>query len=622
MKSGVRSQQSAVRRTLAFLGLAVGVVALASLLPGCGKPPKITDDGKDKAGAQIKPWESAGKRLRRETDAPAVKSVLGTLNNDLAAADNVPKPAPLAKGAEDALAALVPLSPEDRAEIREPAFSAHDPVHVAECLLFRDAAISLDPPARPGQSAEQTAADRADLGFAWVCRQVYLNPWMMQTAEGLTYMPPVPPTYVLRRGYGSGLERAYVFLALLQQMGLDGCLVGPPDAGGKSSTFIAFGPDKKTVLTGSPRGPFWAVGVRVGGDVRVYDPWRGVPFPATLGALKANPEAHKAWFEAKENVTGVTAEDAKAATVFLAAPVNSLSPRMAMLEQQLKADVGARLATDPAALRNAFPDPKPAFWNPPTDPFAYGRVARSFLPVDEGGTDRSPRGLGRLYDAYVIGQLPAEVFRVPELGTGEDAMNRVRQIIAGGYGAAFFDPPNPRERIARGQFQEAARDLVAKQDRFAQGLERLRNNRDAEQQLRVWAKTGLELYGELGVARSRRDPAAIQAAEQAVEQHWRGNAQVVQLLLDRVSSGVGVAEATLLLALCKHEEAERIQARLERAAGPDAESLKRDAAVAWSIAAGEWQTYAGRASAQAGFPGRAAHVRALTERAEKLAGKK
>ncbi|MBA4191892.1 MAG: hypothetical protein C0467_28260 [Planctomycetaceae bacterium] len=606
-----------------------GIVTLAAgigiaLLPGCGKPPPQRKDEKDSVAAKVKPWEAAGKRLRKEFDAAGCKTALVLLNTDLEAAPDAPKPAPLTPEAEAALAALVPLNAEDKAGLRDTAYTTHDPVYLAECLYMRDAARSLDVPARAGQTPDQTAADAADRGFAWVCRSVYINPWQVPVPgqPGVSQpMPPVPPVYVLRRGYGSGLERMYVFLALLQQMGLDGCLVGSPEAKDQPATFPVFSPDKKALLTGGLRGPFWAVGVRIGNDVRLYDPWRAQPFPATLNALKANPDAHKAWFEDKANVSGVTVDDAKRATVYLAVPVNSLAPRMATLEQQLKADIGAKLAIDPVALRNGFADPKPAYWNPLNDGFAYGRISRTFLPVDDGGSDKSPQG-SRLIDQYMRSQFPAEVLTIPgELRGNDEAAERIRALMAGAYLMAFFNPtnPNPRERIQRGQFQDAARDLVVRQDQFGHGLERLRNNPNAEEEIRKWAADARDLYNQQGLAAT---PEARQQAVAAVEEHWRRNAALVQILIDRVSAELGHAEATLLLALCKHEQAERVQARLEQATGAEAEQLKKDSVDAWKAAHGEWQTYAERARVQVGFAGRAAFVQSLTARAEKLANQK
>ncbi|MCE9561568.1 MAG: hypothetical protein K8U57_05895 [Planctomycetes bacterium] len=621
-----REVRSPLRLWLAgIVALAAGI-GIVSLLPGCGKPPPLLKNDQQSAAAKVEPWVNAGKRLRKDSDAVACKLALTSLNVDLQAAPDAPKPSTFTPQTEKALADLVPLNPEDQTELRDSSYTSHDSAYLAECLYMRDAARSLDVPALPGQTPDQIATDVADRGFAWVCRSVYLNPWVVQTPDGFLTVS-VPPTYVLRRGYGSGLERMYVFLALLQQMGLDGCLVGPPDAGDKPAPWPVFSADKKTLLTGAARGPFWAVGVRIGNDVRLYDPWRGQVFPAQLNAFKANPDASKTWIEDKANVSGLTAEEAKKATVYLAVPVNSLAPRMSTLEQQLKADIGAKVAIDAAALRNAFPDPKPAFWNPPGDSFAYGRVLRMFLPADEGGSDRRPPG-GRAIDQYLRSQIPEGVGVTPvELRGNVEAAERIRNAVAITYGGAFFGisgqsffaVPTPRERIQRGQFQDASSSLVTKQDQFAHGLERLRNNQNADNDLRTWATEARALYNQQGLATTPEDRQQKMAA---VENHWRQNAVLVQLMVDRVSAELGHAEATFLMALCKHEQAERVQTRLEHATGAEAEQLKKDAIGAWQVAHGEWQTYAERARAQAGFPGRAAYVQTLAARAEKMANQK
>lgn len=612
MTAGVRSPESGIA-ALAGLALAAG------LLAGCGKPPKSVTDGKDVATAKGDPWEAARKRLRKDTDFAACKAALANLNTDLPADPKAPKPAGLSKDAEAALAALVPLNADDLGEVRPAAFTAHDPVYLAECLYLRDAARSLDVVPRPGQTPEQAAADRADLAFAWVCRQVYLNPWLQDGDDGPVAMPPVPPVYALRRGHGSGYERMCVFLALLQQMNLDGCLVGPPEAKDQPATHPVYTADRKGLVTGGTRGPFWAAGVRVGGDVRLYDPWRGQPLPAPLSALRANPEAHKAWFEDKANVSAATAEDAKRATAFLAVPVNALAPRMVALEQQLKSEIGVRAAVDAAALRGAFADPKPAFWNPPNDRFAYGRASRGFLPAEEGGADRTEPKQLRLHSLYLQSLLPRKQLALPQEFReipSPDVGERVWTMTAGPYFGAFFNPPSPRERIQRGQFQDAARDLVARQDEFWKGLERLRNSANSEGELAKWVAEAKELYQSQALAPTAQ---AKQAAVAAVEQLWQRKGGVMNLVVDRVVAELGHTEATYLLALCKHEQAERAQARLDRASGPEAEALRADARAAWQTADGEWQTYAGRAATQAGFPGRAAHAQALAARAAAMA---
>jgi hypothetical protein len=621
--SSDRPDPSRPRRLAAGLSLALatGLLTAVGGAGGCSKPPQGTKQPEDAAGPKGNPWAVAGARLRKDTDVAATRAALAGLTNDLAA-DAGAKPAPLSDEALAKLGAVVPLSPADREEIRGGStFTAHDGVYLADCLYLRDAARSLAlagvPPGR-----------QAELAFAWVCRQVYLNPWLQEVGEGQYQPVPValPPTAVLRRGSGSGLERMYVFLALLQQMGLDGCLIGGPDADKLHSTHAVPTPDKKALVTGGLRGPFWAVGVRhdvkllgakVGSVVKLFDPWRGESIPFTLGQLKT--DASKAWFEDKANVSGATHDDAKKATVYLAVPVNSLSPRMAAFDAHLKGELAVKTSYDPAALRSAFPDPKPAVWNPPEDPFAYGRASRSFLPLDMGGADRTPSGATRLYESYIREQIPPKVIAPVELLQAGHAQDFVRANAAGRLLTAFIEPPNPRERIQRGQFQDAAKDLVGKQEGFAAGLERLRNSRDADQQIREWCEEANRLFEELGRARlpGNTDKAAEAVAQARVEAHLRQPGAT--LLIDRASAELGQAEATFLLAVCKHEQAERAQARLERAAGPDVARLRADATDAWRNALSAWRTYEQMAGGQAGFPGRLAHAKTLTARAETLA---
>jgi hypothetical protein len=624
-ETGDRSQGPIRRhRWTGGLLLLATVAAAVALAPRCNKT-RTTSTGDDKGdGQKTDPWDGAVKRLRKESDLSASRAAITQLKNDLANRTDVPGPPPLAKDAEAALAALVPLAPTDLNEVRPPAFSNLDAVYLADCLYLRDAARSLEPSGTP-------PAKLAEQAFAWVCRQVYRQPWVI---EGQGVVPAVPPTYVLRRGSGAALERAYVFLALLQQLGLDGCLVGPPDAADKPASYSPPGPDGRPLPAG-PRGPFWAVGVRVGADVLLFDPWRGQPFPGpdgkgvgTLAQLKANPDPLKSWFEAKDPAWGVGPDDVKKAAVFLAVPVSALSPRMAVLEEKLKADVGVRLAVKPAELRERFTAAAPAgpglpaaevkFWNPVQDRFAYGRVLATFLPIAEGGLDPTPDGPNQLFAVYGIARLPRGLFNLPPELTEQSARERLANVLAGLYAAAFVTPPAPREQIQRGQFQDAARGLSDKQDAFQRGRERLLVTRDAEQ-VRQWCAEVDRLYADLGNARLDKNPAAEAAALARIEQFWKERGQTAQVVVDRALASAGLAEASYLLALCKHEQAERHQARAERATGP---ADKARAVDAWREAHNAWLAYAQHAPAHAGFPGRAEHARGLTDRARALAGEK
>jgi hypothetical protein len=616
------------RRPGLFLSLGLGAAAALALSAGCGTAPAPAGaDGKDNtpaAATKVDTWRLAGPRLKRDTDFATCKSVLGGLRAD--AAGDKAAPAALTDAALDALSKVVPLSNADRDEIRGAGFTDRDAAYLADCFYLRDAARSLGVTGLPVRR-------RAELAFEWVCREVYLRPWLPRRAAATFATTALPPTMVLRRGSGSGLERMYVFLALAQQLGLDACLIGsparepkvPPDqlpsTGLMTVTGVAAVPNSPEALDGiaanAPRGPFWAVGVRDGADVVLFDPWRGQPFPVTLAQLRANPDAAKGWFEDKANLSRVTLDEAKQATPVLAVPVSALSPRMAAFEAQLKGELGVKVAIDPVALRAGFPEPKPAYWNPPADPFCYGRTARTVLPADQGGTDAGPSG-ERLFDEALRDQLPPpEAFKTPP-GTDTGTALRLRTAARTALAVTFVEPPNPRERIQRGQFQEAAQDVVAKQGQFAGGLERLRMNKDSDRQISDWVERANEFARDVtragSVTRNADDRAA---AVLASDVHWKSPG--LQLVIDRMAAEIGQAEASFLLALCQHEQAERVQIRLERAGADEAARLKPAVAEAWGTAYSAWRTYE-RSSAQGGFPGRAAHAKTLTARAARFSG--
>jgi hypothetical protein len=152
---------------------------------------------------------------------------------------------------------------------------------------------------------------------------------------------------------------------------------------------------------------------------------------------------------------------------------------------------------------------------------------------------------------------------------------------------------------------------VERQDEFAKALLRVRNTADADKTMREWAERAVQLYSDLG---------RIPNARAAIDDHWK--APGAGLLSDRALAEVGQAEAAFLLALCKHEEAERAQTRLERATGDDASKLqlRQAAADSWKGALDLWRSYRDEyKSAQTGLPGRTEHVMTLMARAEKLA---
>ncbi len=601
---------------LALFAALMGVVAMG-LVAGCRRPARSHTDG-TKEGPKIDPWEIVDKKLRKDTDFVACQAALRGLNDNLRNDEALPRPASLTPERERALA-LVPLSPGDLDEIHNWNYSAHDPAYLTECLYLRDVAQSLKIP-------NLTPDQLADLAFAWVCRSVALGvPLLWPNEQRTLVVTAVPPTYVLRRGHGSALERMYVFLALLQQLELEGCLIGPTNPG-EVGSWSLLGTDRKALLGGPPR-PFWAVGVRIGSDIKMYDPWRGEAFPANWNALHTNPEAYQSWFENTGNLSRIKADDMKLAAIHLAVPVNALSPRMEMLHQKLKDPLGVQLAISPNRLQANFADPKPAFWNPPNDRYAYGRVARTFLPRDLGGSDEAPSS-NRLYDLYWQDQEPKISIRLPELqGLDTPLVNdRLIMTVRNMYNHSFLEAPYPRERIQRGQFQVAIRDLTEKRDNFRRYRELLHNTTNVDKVIRDWCVRAKELYDNLArtvlIADKEARAAATAEAQMLIEKHWHEEGGAVSLMIGRSSASICDAEAAFLLALCKHEMAERKQALADHATTEEAARLKEEAAEAWGDALKAWGTYLESSGPQASIPGRIAEATTLRDRAAKYAQKK
>ena len=580
-------------------------------LTGCsGGPTKPTAAAVTRAAEN--PWPKAIATLRKETDVAACRRVFNQLNSGLAVDTSADQPGRLSAEDAAALRAVVPLSDEDVTAISGPLYTPLDAHYLAQAFHLRDAVRGL--------VVDDDPAGTAAAVFAWVCRHVEPRPWVLGEAQRLPngsvteirFSPCLPPAYVLRRGSGNSLERAYVFLAALQQAGLDGCLVGPPDARSMPAVTATNGP---TV----PPGPFWAVGVRVGKDVLLFDPDRGRPFPPTGGAgvgtlagIQADPGRLKPWVDDEDRPWTVTPDQVKAAVPFLAVPLTTLAPRLGTLADKLPASVGVRLAIDPTALRDRFRAEtgfaEAGFWNPGGAPFTYTRTFASFLPLGEGGRDEG-RSTGLLYDRYQFSLLPPTLFVLPaELTAREQDRARYAELIArlrlsaaGSFGTAFVTTPTPRELIQRGQFHAATPVLVGRKQEFEAMLQRSRAGRGTGDVGKTWLEDAKKLYDELSRASLDRDtdPAAYADAREAVQKFWQARGADGLALIEASVGEAGVAEATYQIALAKTEEA-------GRARTDDKAAAARAEAEDW------WERYLRLADGQEpSFPGRTAHARAV-----------
>ncbi len=613
-----------MNRLVRSFSLLFAFAALVVSLLGCGtKPPAYVAVSQEKLNED--PWGRVVTQLRKETEIGSCRRILETLRSDLAVnTDPQFQPASLTPDAEKTIQQLLNLNEQEAREIRSASYSSLDAVYLAECLYLRDVARSLDltglPPTR-----------QAEIAFQWVKRQVQLNHWTTSIRGQVQIMPPAPPSLVLTRGAGSALERAYVFLALLQQIGLDGCLIGPPEAGGRSWTYATT--PKPDV---PPSGPFWAVGVRIGADILLFDPRRGEPLPgpggtgiATLTQIKANPDQLKPWFDDKARPWDVTAADVKVATAFLAVPLNALAPRWQRFEKEMRVDKPPlRLVIDPASLRARFATEAKladlAFWNVPADAFSYTRALGSFTLSKDGGFCPLPD----IVQKFSFDLVPWELFKVPDAILGvPEVVERLRLVSASTFATALVAPPSPRERIQRGQFIEVAPYLVKKRLDFVAAQERTRTDRNREVLIDEFGMKARSVYEKLLLARGRQaaNPVALNEAEQAVERFWKEEATTFGALVDLAVAEAGLAESTYFIAVCLHEQAERVQLQLERSMSDPKLSatvaaMKQKAAEAWQESKGWWVRYNPYGEGQNRiYPGRLDHTRRLSDRATNFA---
>jgi hypothetical protein len=592
-------------RSAGLLLLAGGVALLGG--SGCGPNTGTKSSGTAAAEAAADPWPKFVSAVRNTPDSKGARGAVADLAGGLTRAAGEQAKAADPAGLE-AVAVGLKLTDAERIALGGAEFTPLDANHLSECLYLLDAANAL------GVTPADPPAVRADAAFRFVCRQVVLHPATIQNL----LLPPVPPTYVLARGWGSGLERATVFVALCRQLDLDAYFVGPPAAADQSWTHP--GPAAQGQ---PPKGPFWAVGVRATDGVLVYDPWRGAAVPgkaagrpATLAELRADP-AVCPWLADKAAPWDVTADDIKASGLFLSPPLSALSPRMGRMQDKLKDGVGVRLAVDWAAAvkaAEAVAGGAPVGgWNPKGDKFTPVRVLGSFLPLEQGGQDATP-SKDSVSAQYDYARLPIDrVLRTPLAVTSGEAQSTLRGLAEFSFRTAFLTPPTPREKVQRGQYNAAVEHLVKRRDEY----EKLRRGQaeGAGESLDPWYQSLNDTFNKATRARGSGEEAA---AREEVDKFVRGSGRQLDRVVGEMVAESGVAEATYLLALAAHEQAEAAEVAAAREGA--AADARKAATGRWAKAAGGWRKYAEYAAGQeASFPGRKANADALAARADGLA---
>lgn len=634
----------------------VPVVALGVLLGVMifgGRPvDETTSERRNAARPEENYLAQVRSALSKQTDLATCRTVVQLLNSHLQRSQDQHAVAALPDDAARKLATQLGLDKDDLAEVAAQTYTPLDAHHLEACLLLRDVARSLEiPPFVVGEKTfDQTPLDRAQAAFAWVCRQVRLNVPELESVNP----EYAPVAQVLRRGRGAPLERGLVFLALIEQFGLE-----EETKGGLQGCFILVPNAKGEKL-------LWACGVAVGDKpeaLYLFDPRMGLPIPgpdkdkpATLAQVQKDPSLLGQWKIDKLSYD-VTPEQVKAATVSLICPLSAVSARMVLLQERMLRDkawlgqalppaVRVKLSEDPAralatlheAVKGQLKSGVAALRPEDVGFIPQGAgLLRRFLTKDEGGSDE-----GQVFDlrqlvGYAPPNVPAQVrwprsriytFEAvpwmdmhPMFRESNDFRydtpigQRVRLMFASPFLRPLLEANSARDLLLRGRFSPAVQNLVQEREVWDVGRSRSQSQdtRDLPKLLADWAERARPAHVEL--LRAQKGTPEEAAANAAVEALWRfrpGDAMEVALL-----GSIAVARGSDViyqLALCRHEQAARHQMRADLAAraglppGNDALKARKD----WGATESYWKEFVdGNATRPAVAAGRRLHAETL-----------
>jgi hypothetical protein len=612
---------------LIAIGASIAVVLLGVflyLLLGGTKPTKGKDNNQDQEDA----LKVAQDMLSKKTDLTTCRAALDKVKDHLRTQQD--RPPTLDAATRDFLKQRFALTDEEVAEISADSYTLLDGHDLDQCFLLRDAARSIEAEARGAGGPRLTPLDQATAAFAWVVRQVRLEAGVF---------PAVPPQFALRRGWGTPMDRALVFLSLLEQFGsgegeqrngrpnLLGCLVAFPRAEGMPE--------------------LWACGVLIEDDPQVYlfDPRLGLPLPgpggkgvATLADARKDPAvlaqlnvkpvqqtpgrplAMAAGCWVYEPGYDVRAKRAVDADLYQYVPLSAMAPRLRHLQEKLlPPQVRVNLAVDAQAdtkklqaAAAALPGERPVAVTPlPHYLFYFSQRGgtgahahlRNFLMKDEGGNDPRPEIQLNLLRGFVAANNPTKAplpqgivfdlemvpwfdmplyFRDQErfpfhIGLGEG----VRGKYAEPFKHFATEPGQGRDLMLRGKQRDAVTALTQERGETADQLRemrRIQNQVGLLEELDAWVGKMQAAYAEL--LRAKDNPPAKPAAERAIGALWANETgQKVMALIQGAAAQTRSAEATYYLALCKHDRAEQLQARLDLTARIKKEPVK--AATEW-----------------------------------------
>lgn len=245
--------------------------------------------------------------------------------------------------------------------------------------------------------------------FDWTMRNIQLDhtnwdaelPPRGETPAGQWTHPPggtLDAGQALLLGHADAVTRARVFLLLCRQQQIDVVMLGLPRS------------DQPERLR------TWVAGALIGGNVYLFEPELGLPFPAPDGAavcalsqLRAHPELLRR-FDTAEFPYHVQSDDLQHITPLIDASPQALSQRMKLIEQTLRADQRTVLTVAPSALAKRLraaqlPDAK--IWAAPYRVYAF----KDWLLSNDEAAKQFSRQFGVHYPPFELWEARLHHFR-------------------------------------------------------------------------------------------------------------------------------------------------------------------------------------------------------------------
>jgi tetratricopeptide (TPR) repeat protein len=234
------------------------------------------------------------------------------------------QPDPLLKGLGDEASKAADPGRLERVRFQDP----DDAWFLQEAVWLRN----ISNVARADQFQELAVAERL---FDWTVRNIQLeDDSKVGDKSGLRHWPFETLLY----GRGTALERAWVFILLARQQGLDVVMLGLADAEGKSVR------------------P-WLPALVLGDDLYLFDCQLGLPVPgptpgsvATLAQVVADDTLLRRLDLAKDHRYPVTADDLKHVVAYVEGSPAGLSHRMALVESRLTGKHKMKLTSPGSSL--------------------------------------------------------------------------------------------------------------------------------------------------------------------------------------------------------------------------------------------------------------------------------